>query len=526
MPFGDDDIDPMAWYPYAALIRTLEQMASTLPSQNILFFAGINFLRIWYEQGPGKEMIHSGLDWLHANDQSGGYNSVVRGGSPEEIGWCLLQSIDIDQGIAIYDNVAPLPADYVRGVFYGGCILFNDMEYVDVDVSETPFTPNPLLRRLTVTVRFRLKSPQLDTQLVSIIGRLQPGEPITLANDEVASLAWRFKGLQLKDQYLAAYQDDVHRVLASALRELQQTAGELKAAKERLEAASAAGIVGIWEWDVQADQLVWDKVTSRLYGLTVEAFSGNYDAWLHAVHMDDRVRVQTELEIAVRNDTAFSSEFRVVCPNQAVRYIKAVGTVTPASQSAGKRILGVNYDVTEQKRIEHELDQLAFYDRLTGLPNRRLLEDRLERLLAYAQRRQETIGVIFLDLDRFKPINDQYGHAVGDWLLQGVATRMQASVRASDTVARIGGDEFIVLLPDAGTPDEATAVAEKIRLNVETPFLRPDGQSLEVSASLGLALYPHHAHAARDLLHFADDAMYRAKKAGRNSVATATARIG
>lgn len=512
-----DDINPMAWYPYSMLISTLEQLTSTVPSSNILFFAGINFLRIWYEDGPGKTMIQSGLDWLHANDESGGYNSVVRGGAPEEIGWCRLQSIDTERGLAVYDNVVALPADYVRGVFYGGCILFDDMEYVDVQVDEAPFLENQLLRRLTITVRFRLKSPEQAGRVDAVIDGLEPGISLTLSADDTESLAWRFKGLQLKERYLAAYHADARNVLAEATHQLEQTASELRAAKERIEAAAAVGIIGLWEWDAQENRLSWDSVMYQLYGRSSSTFDDTYEGWMQMLHPDDCVRVDAELSAALAAGTVFSSEFRTLWPDRSVHHIKSVAKVMSAGGTA-KRMIGVNYDITEQKRIQQELDQLAFYDRLTGLPNRRLLEDRLDQLLAFAQRQQQNIGLLFVDLDRFKPVNDQYGHDVGDWLLQSAASRMQGCVRGSDTVARIGGDEFVVLLPAIGNLDEAFGVAEKIRSCLEVPFSRAGDLRLEISASIGVALYPQHAQTARELMHFADNAMYIAKNVGRNAV--------
>lgn len=512
-----DEIDPLAWYPYSMLTSTLEQLASTVPSSNILFFAGINFLRIWYEQGPGKTMIRSGLDWLHANDESGGYNSVVRGGAPEEIGWCRLQSIDVEEGIAVYDNVVALPPDYVRGVFYGGCILFDDMEYVDVRVDDAPFPQNPTLRRLTITVRFRLKTAEQATRVDTAIDMLQPGTWLSLSGNDIESLAWRFKGLRLKERYLAAYHEDARNVLAEAMHQLEQTASELRAAKERIEAAAAAGIIGLWEWDVQANCLSCDSVTHQLYGLSRGTLNGTYDSWIETVHPEDRSRLESELSVALRGGAAFSTEFRILWPDRSIHHIKAVAQIIVVG-GVSKRMLGVNYDITEQKRIQYELDQLAFYDRLTGLPNRRLLEDRLDQLLAYAQRQEQNIGLLFIDLDRFKPVNDRHGHHVGDWLLQCVASRLQGCLRGSDTVARIGGDEFVVLLPAIASLDEAFGVAEKIRACVEAPFTRAGDVHMEISASIGVALYPQHAQTARELLHFADNAMYRAKNIGRNAV--------
>jgi diguanylate cyclase (GGDEF)-like protein/hemerythrin-like metal-binding protein/PAS domain S-box-containing protein len=181
-------------------------------------------------------------------------------------------------------------------------------------------------------------------------------------------------------------------------------------------------------------------------------------------------------------------------------------------------LLGITRDVTDRKAAEDAFRQMAFYDRLTNLPNRRLLEDRLRQLIARSRRSSLRMSLLFIDLDKFKPINDELGHATGDWLLQRVAERMRRCLRESDTVARIGGDEFVVLLPDAKNARNAVRVAEKIRATLELPFITTDGIKLTISSSIGAVLYPDHADNPRDLLRLGDETMYRAKKLGRNAV--------
>jgi diguanylate cyclase (GGDEF)-like protein len=179
-----------------------------------------------------------------------------------------------------------------------------------------------------------------------------------------------------------------------------------------------------------------------------------------------------------------------------------------------------------RRAAESAIRHMAYYDGLTGLPNRRLLEDRMDQVLASARRRGTKAAVLFIDLDRFKEVNDQRGHEAGDWLLQQVANRMRAALRESDTASRVGGDEFVVLLPDTGKLQDAVNVAEKIREQVERPFVMEDGTALEISCSIGVAMYPDQADEGRELLRFGDDAMYLAKKQGRNAVAIFGASAG
>jgi diguanylate cyclase (GGDEF)-like protein len=165
-----------------------------------------------------------------------------------------------------------------------------------------------------------------------------------------------------------------------------------------------------------------------------------------------------------------------------------------------------------RQTAEAEIRRMAYHDRLTNLPNRRMLEDRMQQVLASAQRKGSKVAVMFVDLDRFKPVNDEHGHEMGDWLLQQVAKRMGDVLRASDTAARVGGDEFVILLPDVDRYDDAAEVARKILQELERPFLTSDGIALSISASIGISLYPDHAQDGRGLLRLGDAAMYQAKK--------------
>jgi signal transduction histidine kinase/DNA-binding response OmpR family regulator len=241
MALNIDNIDPAGWYPYSMLIDTLHAIEKTFPSSKIVSFrAGINFIGIWYEHGPGKTMIHSGMDWLHANDEGAGYNSVVRGGSRDEIGWCTLRSIDERRGIAVYENVTPLILDFVRGVFYGGCLLFDDMEYVDVVGTTEPYLPNPELHDTVITVNFRLKPSDTGQSLDARIGNLQLGSTLDLSPAEMECLIWRYKGLQRRHALDAEYYKDINVILADAITEGQRIAKELECAKQAAETANLA----------------------------------------------------------------------------------------------------------------------------------------------------------------------------------------------------------------------------------------------------------------------------------------------
>jgi diguanylate cyclase (GGDEF)-like protein/PAS domain S-box-containing protein len=177
----------------------------------------------------------------------------------------------------------------------------------------------------------------------------------------------------------------------------------------------------------------------------------------------------------------------------------------------------------ERQQMLSRLQFMAQYDQLTQLPNRELLRDRLQTALARARRNQSHVALLFLDLDKFKQINDTLGHAAGDLLLQGVAQRIQLCLREVDTVARFAGDEFIVLLEDFESVDHASAVAEKVRQTLNQPF-DLNGHSRTILPSIGIALYPQHAQDEQQLLQHADNAMYQAKKDGGNRFYSSTER--
>jgi diguanylate cyclase (GGDEF)-like protein len=213
-------------------------------------------------------------------------------------------------------------------------------------------------------------------------------------------------------------------------------------------------------------------------------------------------------------------------PGAAVRWVSVnARPLLPDSARQTKRaaerrpyaVVTSFFDVSERKLIEERLAHQAHHDALTGLPNRVLFGTQLDLAVTQAQSNGQPFAVIFLDLDRFKTINDTHGHGMGDALLRQVAERLQGCVRQNDTVARISGDEFTMLLPNLRSVEAATRLTCKIRETLEQPFLI-DGEHLHIGCSLGLAMYPDDGRNAEELLNNADSAMYQAKETGRNNV--------
>lgn len=280
-------------------------------------------------------------------------------------------------------------------------------------------------------------------------------------------------------------------------------------------------------WVIQYPSMKYSYTSpsvERLRGLTQENIAAHplhhwmpaqaASAWNDAV--EDHIRRIGEGDLTARH---IEIELEVWHKDGSLVPVEVVANIMLDGGSRPTHIVGSSRDITRRKAAEDAIRKMAFYDQLTGLPNRRMMEDRLSLMLALARREQRKLSLLFIDLDRFKAVNDQHGHGAGDWLLKQVASRMGALLRESDTASRIGGDEFVILLPDARKLEDAVFVAEKILNVLEMPFVMDGGVELDISSSIGVVMYPDQADNVRDLLHFGDEAMYRAKKGGRNAVA-------
>lgn len=358
MNLGLGEVDPAQWYPHSLLIDTLHGIENSLPSAAILFRAGMNFLRIWYASGPGKSMIYSGLDWLHANDESGGYNSVVRGGTKNEIGWCILQSIDKEAGIAVYENVMPLSPDFVRGVFYGGCILFDDMEYVQVDTSTERYAPNPSFNRVIVTVHFRLKSKTGCLSLDDRINKLEFGSTLALTPAEIESLIWRYKGLQYNNALNERYYNDINSVLSRAISESQRVTTELQNSQLLLQTAQMGAGLGHYVTDPNTGTWTNDATFNSIFGIDSK-FERNFANWQRIMHPEDSQRVMDRFQEAIANhETSTSAEYRIIrpCDGKTV-WIAAWGKDIFDSHGNAVRQVGLVQDITERKLVMEKLQE-------------------------------------------------------------------------------------------------------------------------------------------------------------------------
>ncbi|HEU0078350.1 MAG TPA: EAL domain-containing protein [Longimicrobiaceae bacterium] len=294
---------------------------------------------------------------------------------------------------------------------------------------------------------------------------------------------------------------------------------ELAASEERYALAALGANDGLWDWDLRTDRVFYSARWKAMLGYG-EAEVGDTPAeWFGRIHRDDAAQVARRIESYRRGATPHVEiEHRVLHCDGEYRWMLSRGVALPGVDGGSARMAGSLTDVTERRRVEEQLLRNALYDGLTGLPNRALLMDRLELAVRRRKRHQDTaFAVLFVDLDRFKVVNDGLGHAVGDDLLVGVARRLEVGLRQEDTVARLGGDEFVVLLDEVEDAGEATRVAERILAELERPFELGSYQIFS-SASIGIALGGGEVR-ADDLLRDADTAMYRAKAEGKSRVA-------
>jgi len=296
----------------------------------------------------------------------------------------------------------------------------------------------------------------------------------------------------------------------------KQAESALADKEQHLAEAQQIAHVGSWEWNLANNRITWSDELYRIHRSDPRDFDHTPKGYLELVYPADRRLVVRTVYGAFRQQQPFDFEHRIVCPDGEVRVIQTRGRMLIDSRGRIEGMVGTGQDITARKEAEGRLQQLAHFDVLTGLPNRRLFHDSLQNAMAMADSHGWLVFLLFLDLDSFKDINDSLGHAVGDELLRQVGQRLQDCLRLRDTVARLGGDEFGMVLLTPSDPQFAAKVANKIQSRLSVPF-EVEGHIVTTTASIGITVYPVDTSDMHSLVRYADLAMYEAKQSGRNS---------
>jgi diguanylate cyclase (GGDEF)-like protein/PAS domain S-box-containing protein len=349
-------------------------------------------------------------------------------------------------------------------------------------------------------LRLRMEG-KLQSVHYTFRGRRKDGSPIDV---EVHGARTIYKG---RDAVIGTILDITER---------KRVERAMRESEERYALAAQGANDGLWDWDLRRNKIFFSARWKAQLGASEGEIGDDPDAWFDRVHPDDRERIFGDLGLHLEGRTPFLEvEYRVRHADGSWRWMLVRGAAVRDGPGKAYRLAGSQTDITERKNAEEKLLHDALHDLLTGLPNRSLFMDRLGQAMAFQKRRTDhRFAVLFLDVDRFKTINDSLGHMQGDLLLVRVARRLEGCIRPGDTVARIGGDEFAVLLEDFADPDEPLRATARIHQALAAPH-DLEGTEVFASASIGVAMgAPHYGH-PEELLRDADTAMYRAKDMGR-----------
>ena len=350
--------------------------------------------------------------------------------------------------------------------------------------------------------------------IVGVVGWVM-GFVLTRRLDVLSKAAQRFAegelnktGLQGNDEVAA-----VGRAFDQMAHKIKSQIVDLQESRERFALAVSGTQDGIWDWNIETGEFYFSPRYREILGLNDEALRPTIEAWQERIHPEDAMAALSALrKFLDSTEEFFTSEHRLRRQDGSYVWVLARGSALRGADGKATRMVGSLTDISERKTQEATMRHLALHDTLTDLPNRALFNDRLRQAILIGRREKRAFGLIAMDLNRFKEINDTLGHHVGDLVLQHVAVSLRACLRESDTVARMGGDEFAILLATASDRDGAVAAAKKVLKALTEPF-EAAGRQLEIGSSLGIVMFPEHGGDPDVLLREADVAMYSAKQA-------------
>jgi diguanylate cyclase (GGDEF)-like protein/PAS domain S-box-containing protein len=303
---------------------------------------------------------------------------------------------------------------------------------------------------------------------------------------------------------------------AVELLQLQEELQQVRQSEERYALAAQGANDGVWDWNLQTNTVFFSHRWKAMLGYPVDGLSDRPAEWFDRVHPDDLHWVKRQMTAHLdKQVTQFECQHRMLHQGGEYRWVLSRGSAIWDQDGQATRMAGSQTDITTWKQAEEKLVYEALHDTLTGLPNRIFLMERLRQALQLAKRHSDYLfAVLFIDLDRFKVINDSLGHMIGDQLLITISLRIANCLRPSDTIARLGGDEFVILLADVKDRDSATRIADRLQEELLLPF-NLAGHEVFSAASIGIAFSSVGYDRPEDLLRDADIAMYRAKAHGR-----------
>lgn len=322
--------------------------------------------------------------------------------------------------------------------------------------------------------------------------------------------------LEIRVQERTSELTRINTSLQAEIIKRQRIEESLRESEERYALAAHGANDGLWDWNLKTNEVYFSPRWKSMLGYCETDISNSMDEWFKRIHSHDIEQVKAALKAHLKGHTPhFENEHRIWHQDGTYHWMLSRGLAVRNTEGKAYRIAGSQTDITERKQAESRLLHDALHDGLTGLPNRALFMDRLECALKHAKRHQDYLfALLFLDLNRFKLVNDSLGHLVGDQLLVAIARRLERCLRAEDTVARFGGDEFTILLENIRNLEDVKLIVDHIQQELTLPF-NLSGHEVFTSASIGIALSTLGYDQAEDFLSDADQTMYRAKALGK-----------
>jgi diguanylate cyclase (GGDEF)-like protein/PAS domain S-box-containing protein len=353
----------------------------------------------------------------------------------------------------------------------------------------------------------------------NVLAIMEKGQTEVVIEDSVDAVTGEVRHYKsIKKPFKSEYGQNLILIIAQDITDIIQAQEQVVESEKRLQQVMEITREGVWDWDILSGKVIHNSQWYRTLLYSPEELPDTVQTFVELIHPEDREAVWERLNKLLEGTSkSYHSEHRLIRNDGKIIWVHDRGGVVARDADGNAlRVIGSFSDITYHKDHQARLEKMAHYDALTGLPNRALLADRLQQSMAAALRRESNLAIIYVDLDAFKPVNDAYGHETGDHLLVVLADRMKHELREGDTLARMGGDEFVVVMNDL--PDiEACAPLITRLLDAAAEMVIHDGHVLKVSASLGVTFFPQTEEIDADqLLRQADQAMYQAKLAGKN----------